>query len=140
MLTISANETLTGETQIIEVKPTFGLNESQVKDMLLESLKNSKEDMRDRLLAEAKIEAKRNILALESALKEDVNLVESKFVESAENQIKTLKKAIEGEDSKKINAEMEELEEFAKELAEIKMNQAINKSLIGKKIDQNLIN
>ncbi|MFT6332243.1 MAG: molecular chaperone HscA [Lentimonas sp.] len=136
LLTINASEALTGETQIIEVKPTFGLDEIQVRNMLLDSLKNSKEDMKERLLAEAKVEAKRNILALESALKEDRELINDSFAQSAENQIKALEKAILGQDSKKINVEVEELEEFAKEIAEIKMNQAINKSLIGKKIDQ----
>ncbi|MFT6077409.1 MAG: molecular chaperone HscA [Myxococcota bacterium] len=135
LLTISATETLTEETQIVEVKPTFGLDESQVKNMLLESLKNSKGDMNARLLAEAKVEAKRSILALESALKEDKESVDDKFIKSAQDKIKILETAIESGDSKKINAEAEELEEFAKTLAEVKMNQAINESLIGKKID-----
>ena len=95
--------------------------------MLLESLRNSKEDMGARLLAEAKIEAKRNILALESAFKEDQELVDDEFIKSAKEQINILEKAIANDDSKKINSEAEELEEFAKTLAEIKMNQAIKR-------------
>ncbi|MFT6106674.1 MAG: molecular chaperone HscA [Rickettsiales bacterium] len=136
LLTISATETLTGETQIIEVKPTFGLDEYQVRDMLLESLKNSKEDMNARLLAEAKIEAKRSILALKAAFKEDNDSIDDDFIGAANKQIKILEDAINIGDSGQINHQAEELEEFAKKIAEIKMNQAIKESLIGKNIDQ----
>jgi molecular chaperone HscA len=126
LLTISATETLTGETQIIEVKPTFGLDEYQVRDMLLESLKNSKEDMN----------ARRSILALKAAFKEDNDSIDDDFIGAANKQIKILEDAINIGDSGQINHQAEELEEFAKKIAEIKMNQAIKESLIGKNIDQ----
>ena len=71
LLIVNATEEMTGETQTIEVKPSFGLDESQVKNMLLDSLRNSKQDISERLLVEAKVEAERNILALQAELIED---------------------------------------------------------------------
>jgi molecular chaperone HscA len=136
LLTVSATEQLTGESQTIEVKPSFGLDENQVKNMLLESLKNSKSDMTQRLLVEAKTEAGRNILALKSALQEDSELADENLTQAIEAQISKLEKAVANDDQKQINLEAENLEKFAEQLAEKKMNKIINQSLVGKKIDE----
>jgi molecular chaperone HscA len=136
LLTVSATEQLTGESQTIEVKPSFGLDENQVKNMLLESLKNSKSDMTQRLLVEAKTEAGRNILALKSALQEDSELADENLTQAIEAQIAKLEKAVANDDQKQINLEAENLEKFAEQLAEKKMNKIINQSLVGKKIDE----
>ena len=127
---------MTDETQTIEVKPSFGLDESQVKNMLLESLKNSKQDISERLLAEAKVEAERNILALRAELIEDANLVDDNFVKETRVQISKLEEAIATNDQKQINLEAENLEKFAQQLAEKKMDKVIGETLIGKKINE----
>ncbi len=136
LLTVSATEQITQISQTIEVKPSFGLDDNQVKNMLLESLKNSKNDMAQRLLVEAKIEAERSILALESALMEDANLMDDNWLQATKKQIAKLSAAIKTEDQKQIHLEAENLEKFAEQLAEEKMNKMINQSLIGKKIDE----
>lgn len=135
LLTVSATEQITGETQTIEVKPSFGLDENQVKNMLLESLKNSKTDMTQRLLVEAKVEAQRNILALETALLEDSDSLDNDWLQAAKKQIAKLEEAVKNDDQKQINFEAENLEKFAEQLAEKKMDKVIGKTLIGKKID-----
>lgn len=136
LLTVSAIEQTTGQTQTIEIKPSFGLDQSQVKNMLLESLKNSKSDIEERLLAEAKIEAKRNILAFESALKEDSNLLGAEEISAAKKRITLLKNSIESNNQKQISSEMAKLEKYAEILAERKMNKVVGESLIGRKIDE----
>ncbi|MCE3255099.1 MAG: hscA [Rickettsiaceae bacterium] len=136
LLTVNATEQITGESQIIEIKPSFGLSEVQVKEMLLESLQKSKSDMKQRLLVEAKTEAKRNILALNSAIKEDENLLTKDEILAAKKQIGILEEAIKSDNQELINSEMEELEKHAEIVAEKKMNEVIGKTLIGKKIDQ----
>lgn len=136
LLTVSATEQITGESQTIEVKPSFGLNESQVKNMLLESLKNSKQDILERVLIEAKVEAKRNILALQSELVDDADLIDDEFLQATKAQIANLEIAIQADNHKQINIEAENLERFAEQLSEKKMNKVIGESLIGKKIDE----
>ncbi len=136
LLTVSATEEMTGETQTIEVKPSFGLDESQVKNMLLESLRNSKQDISERLLVEAKVEAQRNILALQVELIEDANLVDDDFVQATKAQISKLEAAIATKDQKQINLEAENLEKFAEQLAEKKMDKVIGETLVGRKIDE----
>jgi len=135
LLTVSATEQITGESQTIEIKPSFGLDENQVKNMLLESLKNSKADIAARLVVEAKVEAQRNILALEAAMLEDRDLLDEEWLLETKKQITKLTEAIKTNDQKQINFEAEKLERFAEELAEKKMDKIIGQSLVGKKID-----
>jgi molecular chaperone HscA len=139
LLTVSATEQTTGQKQIVEIKPSFGLDEIQVKNILLESLKNSKTDIAKRLLIEAKVEAQRNILALKASLTEDKDLFDkelsSPWLKKTWQQIAKLEEAIVNENQQQINIEAENLEKFAEQLAKKKMNKAINQSLIGKKID-----
>jgi len=136
LLTVSASEQITGESQTIEVKPSFGLDESQIKNILLESLKNSKRDITERLLAEAKVEAQRNILALKTQIIEDKDLIDDKFSQETKLQINKLEEVIAINDQKLINLEAKNLEKFAEQLAERKMNKVISESLVGKKINE----
>ena len=71
LLTVSAEERTTGVAQRIEVKPSYGLSHDDMADMLYDSLENAEADMTQRLLTEARVEARRNMLALEAALAKD---------------------------------------------------------------------
>ena len=57
--------------QRIEVKPSYGLSHDDMADMLYDSLDNAEADMMRRLLTEARVEARRNLLALDAALAKD---------------------------------------------------------------------
>ncbi len=85
---------------------------------------------------ESKIDAEGNILALEAALLEDRNLIDDKWLKETKKQIAKLREAIQNNDQTQINLEAENLEKFAEQLAEKKMDQVISQSLIGKKIDE----
>src|SRR5439155_2188894 len=74
LLTVSAEERTTGVAQRIEVKPSYGLSHDDMADMLYDSLDNAEADMMRRLLTEARVEARRNVLALDAALAKDGGL------------------------------------------------------------------
>jgi molecular chaperone HscA len=71
LLTVSAREKTTGVEQEVAVKPSYGLGEDDMANMLRDSMEHAREDMILRLLAEARVEAERAVLALESALAAD---------------------------------------------------------------------
>src|SRR6185437_8075013 len=75
LLTVSAEEKTTGVAQRVEVKPSYGLSHEDMADMLYDSLDHAEDDMARRLLTEARVEAKRNLLALDSALSKDGSLL-----------------------------------------------------------------
>src|SRR5690606_34053493 len=71
ILAVSAKELTTGVEQSITVKPSHGLTDEEVEDMLIASLENAEDDVMVRLAAEAKIEAQRVLHDLHKALEAD---------------------------------------------------------------------
>lgn len=136
LLTVSAKEKTTNQIQTIEVKPRYGLDDKQIKDILLESMKNAKSDIEERLLVEARVEARGNILLIESLLKESPNLLGSQEIEAIKAQIDLLKSILDSSDRHQIKIETENLEKIAINLAEEKMNLEISGVLKGKKIEK----
>ena len=135
LLTVKAEELITGQTQTIEVKSTYNLDQNQIKKILIKSNQTAKEDIKKRLLIEAKVEAQRNILAILAAIKEDGDLLQKSEIEEIENQIHKLQKEIELNDYIKIVKESEILEDLIKDFAGRKMDKYIGQNLSGKKID-----
>ncbi|MDA0902311.1 MAG: Fe-S protein assembly chaperone HscA, partial [Proteobacteria bacterium] len=122
LLTVSAQETITNQIQTIEVKPSYGLDDAQIKEILINSAKNAKDDIQKRLLIEEKVESERNILAIKAALKEDGSLLSQQEIEDIEKQIKSLETQLKTDDQKQIQQEAAKLEKLAKNFAEKKMN------------------
>ncbi|MCW5734414.1 MAG: Fe-S protein assembly chaperone HscA [Enhydrobacter sp.] len=131
LLTVSAEERTTGVSQRIEVKPSYGLSHDDMADMLYDSLDNAEQDMARRLLAEARVEARRNLLALEAALARDGALLSVEERELLDAARARLEKSIAGEDREEINAAAEALEALSKPFAERRMDRGIREALAG---------
>ncbi|WIM14276.1 Fe-S protein assembly chaperone HscA [Enhydrobacter sp.] len=131
LLTVSAQERTTGVAQRIEVKPSYGLSHEDMADMLYDSLEHAEEDMTQRLLTEARIEARRNLLALEGALARDGNLLSDEERGVLDEARRRLETAMAGEDREEINAAAEALEALAKPFAERRMDRGIREALSG---------
>ena len=71
LLTVTARELMTGTTQTVQVKPTFGLTEEEVERLVLESLDHADEDFEARDRAEARVELDRVLVSVRRALAED---------------------------------------------------------------------
>ncbi len=131
LLTVSAEERTTGVAQRIEVKPSYGLSHDDMADMLYDSLDNAEEDVARRLIAEAQVEARRGLLALDAALEKDGALLtpaERAEIDAARTRLLT---AIEGQDRDAITAAAEGLETLSKPFAERRMDRGIREALSG---------
>lgn len=71
LLSVSAREESTGVTASIEVKPSYGLSDTEIETMLRDSMQNARVDMEARRLREQQVEADRVLEALDSALQVD---------------------------------------------------------------------
>jgi molecular chaperone HscA len=131
LLTVSAEERTTGVAQRIEVKPSYGLSHEDMADMLYDSLENAEADMTQRLLTEAKVEARRNLLALEAALAKDGALLDGQERAQLDEGRTRLEAAMAGEDRDEINAAAEALETLSKPFAERRMDRGIREALSG---------
>jgi molecular chaperone HscA len=76
LLSVTAREQTTGVEAHIEVKPTYGLADTQISAMLQDAIGSSKNDMLLRSLREAQVDARRMLDATESALHEDAELLD----------------------------------------------------------------
>jgi molecular chaperone HscA len=131
LLTVSAEERTTGVAQRIEVKPSYGLSHDDMADMLYDSLENAEADMMQRLLTEARVEARRSLLALDSALAKDgalLNAEERAAIDAGRNR---LEGAMAGDSRDEINAAAEALETLSKPFAERRMDRGIREALSG---------
>jgi molecular chaperone HscA len=134
LLTVSAEEKTTGIKQVVSVKPSYGIEPEQMEKMLLESMENAKRDITERLLVEARVEANRAIIELDSALKQDGDLLLEGEWRRIERQVAVLRNAIADDDRDYIDAELQELGRIAQSFAERRMDRAINSALKGTKI------
>lgn len=131
LLTVSAEEKTTGIAQRVEVKPSYGLSHEDMADMLYDSLEHAEEDMTRRLLTEARVEARRTLLALDSALARDGELLSSEERAEMDAARMALQKAADGDDRDAINAAAEALEDLSKPFAERRMDRGIREALSG---------
>ncbi len=136
LLTVSATEQTTGQAQRIEVKPSYGLDEDTMARMLRESLERGAQDMEDRMLIEARVEARRALLALEAALKADGDLLEPAERAEVEAARVALQKAVDGADRDAINAAVEALDGATRDFAERRMDRGIRQALKGVELDR----
>jgi molecular chaperone HscA len=136
LLAVSAEERTTGVQQRIEVKPSYGLSHEDMADMLYDSLENAEADMTARLLTEARVEARRNLLALDAALAKDGALLDAAERAELDQGTARLESAIAGEDRDEINAAAEALETLSKPFAERRMDRGIREALAGKSVNE----
>ena len=84
-----------------------------------------------RLIAEARVEARRNLLALDAALAKDGTLLAAEERATIDEARARLEAAIAGDDRDEINAAAEALEALSKPFAERRMDRGIRDALSG---------
>lgn len=134
LLTVSATEKVTGIAQRIEVKPSYGISNEDVENIVEESYKHAREDHEERLLAESIISANREIDSLEKAFIETPNIVSEEEKEDIESRIEKLKLLIPSKDRGAITDATNELKEESENFTEERMNFILNESLRGKRV------
>ncbi len=136
ILNVTARDARTGKEQTVEVKPSYGLTEEQVESMIEESFEHAEDDMRERQVREARVEADNILAATEKAQKNEAWLA---LTDQERAEIEGAKRALEAvyhqPDYHAINAKIEELNRVTHKLAENMMNTAVRGALKGTKID-----
>lgn len=137
LLTVSAFNYANNSKLEVEFKPSYGLNQEQIKSILIESFKNADTDLKNRLKAEAITDANQDIRILTADLKAHPELISTQDKKKIETEIAQLQKLIAANsDLEKINEAKNKLEEIAHDFVLAKTNYVLNKSLAGKKADK----
>ena len=136
LLTVAATEKTTGVKAEIVVKPSYGLSDDEMADMLRASLVHARDDMEKRLLIEARVEAERVLRALEAALRADGALLEAAERRRIDAAIQRARQAVVGLDRDAINAAIDLLDRETHPFAQRRMDRAIAQALKGQSLDE----
>jgi chaperone protein DnaK len=136
ILNVTAKDMRTGESQSIEVKPSYGLSDAEVERMIEDSFKFAAEDVHARRLIEARLDADAVIATTEKSLTEGGHLIGQEEVVAIRAALSSLAAAKEGDDPRAIRARMADLEQAAKPLSVAMVDDSLKRALQGKKLHE----
>ena len=134
LLSVAAREQVSGVEANIAVKPSYGLSDEQIAQMLQSSFSTAEADMRARSVVEARVDAQRMILATQSALDADGDLLQSAERQEIDAAIEGLHAAAVTDDAARIEAQTKALAQATEAFAAQRMNRGIAQALSGKNI------
>jgi molecular chaperone HscA len=135
LLSVTALEKSSGVNTSIQVKPSFGLSDTEIVTMLKDSMKHAKEDISLRMLTEQKVEAMRVIESLQAALAYDGDLLEPAVREDLSLSIAALGEIAKGDDRDAIEAAIKQLDDKTQDFASKRMDNSIRAALKGQSVD-----
>ncbi len=134
LLNVSAREQGSGVEAQIDVKPSYGLSDQQIAQMLQDGFSTAQTDMRARALVEARVDADRLVLATRSALAADADLLAAGEGTTIEAAIAALQVSAAGDDAAVVEAASKALAQATEAFAAQRMNRGIARALSGKNI------
>ena len=135
LLNVTAMEKSTGVEAAIQVKPSYGLTDNEIANMIQDSINYAQQDKQVRMLAEQKVEAARVLESLQSALDKDADLLNEQQL----NQILIAKHQLQAvselDDSDAIKKHIKIVDNMTQEFAAKRMDRSIRQALTGHKVD-----
>ncbi|MGN6525395.1 MAG: Fe-S protein assembly chaperone HscA [Burkholderiaceae bacterium] len=136
LLSVSAREQGSGVEAAIVVKPSYGLGDEQVAAMLKEGFASAESDMARRSLREAQVEAERMILATESALAADGDLLAADERAAIDALLARVREAAAtAAEPRAVEAAVEALAAGTEGFAAARMNRGIREALAGRNVN-----
>jgi molecular chaperone HscA len=138
LLHVEAEEQSSGVKAQVEVKPSYGLAENEITQMLQASIEHAGEDIAARRLVEQQVDAARVIEALTAALQADGDVILNQGERAiVDNALAKLQQAVaNSQDADTVKAEIAELEKACEFYVERRMNSNIQKAMSGHSIDE----
>ena len=134
ILSVTAKENTSGIAQNIELKPSYGLSQTEINNMLENAFKNAEEDYKIRLLTETRIEAQNVIAGITKAMKETPDILNINEKESIMALINSLQNIIYTNNRDEILTKIEQLNKSAADFIEKHLNSGAKSLLEGKHI------
>lgn len=135
LLSVSAKETTSGVQAEINIKPSYGLSDTDMERLLLDGYKYAEEDKHLRHLHETKMEAERELEALAHAVTADSSLLNSSQLTQLQHAQKQLTDALKTDNIEHIEHTVKQLKQHSDAFAGLRMNRHIDHALKGTKLD-----
>ena len=134
LLEVSAREQSTGVQAKVEVKPSYGLSDAQIADMLQASFAAAGRDAAQRALHEEQVDAERLLDATRNAMRADSDLLSAEELDRIHAAMAIVAQASRGEDHLAIRSAIEQLAHVTESFAAQRMNRSIRRALAGKSV------
>jgi molecular chaperone HscA len=134
LLSVSAREMISGHEASIAVKPSYGLSDEAITQMLKDSAQHAKDDMQARALREQQVEARQLLEAVGNALQEDGGLLDSDSMAAIRASMEGVRFLLEGEDQTAIKRAVEALNQATLAFAQARMDKSVSGALKGHKM------
>ncbi|MFT4654891.1 MAG: molecular chaperone HscA [Patiriisocius sp.] len=136
LLSVTAMEKSTGVQAHIEVKPSYGLEESEILSMLSSSMEHAKDDMQVRMLKEQQVGAKRVLESMHAALGADgIDLLNKDERHVIDESLVVLTTLSDQDDIEAIKHQIEKVDGLSQAFANRRMDKAIKLALAGQSVD-----
>lgn len=137
LLTVSALEKESGVVASIDVKPSYGLSDGEIEEMLRASMEHASEDVQKRALAEQKVDGSRVIEAISSALQADGDQhLSTEERRDVDGLVDTLTASLEQDNSDAIKLAIEKLEAGSNQFVERRMNASVKQLMAGQELEE----
>ena len=137
ILSVAAKEETTGVEQKITVKPSHGLTDEEIEQMLLDSIDHAEDDMQKRLLAEQRVEADRLIMDGVKQLRENGDLLTAEERKDFENRLGQLRMLAKTETNyESLKNAITEVDGFARPFVEKILDRAMGKAAVGHRMEE----
>ncbi len=135
LLSVSAREQTTGVQAQIEVKPSYGLDDETITQMLRDSMANAKDDAAARARAEAKVEAEGLMVAVQAALDLDADLLDEAELSHIQSLMAQLHNSLPNHTADQIRAAVQALSHATDDFAARRMDRNIQRALGGVSVE-----
>lgn len=135
ILKIQAVELRSGVKQEVEVKPTYGITDDQVEQMLMDSITHAKDDVSQRMVIEARVEGEQMVSTVKKFMQKNADFLSEEEIAQTITYVAALKEALGGNDKDAIHKAIDTLNEYTRPFAERLMDVAISHAMKGKSIE-----
>ncbi|WP_145564666.1 Fe-S protein assembly chaperone HscA [Yersinia aldovae] len=136
LLSVTAMEKSTGVEASIQVKPSYGLSDDEIANMIKDSMANAQSDIGARKLAEQQVEASRVLESLQGALAEDAALLSEQESTAIAQAMAALQQQMQCTDPYAIEAAIKALDAQTQDFAARRMDASIRRALAGHSVDE----
>ena len=136
ILVVQAKELRSGVEQSIQVQPQYGLSDTEVETMLLDSITHAKDDIAIRALVEARTEGEQILQTTEKFLAKNASLLSQKELIATAEAMQALQLSLTMDDKDLIHKKVEELNDISRPYAERVMDIAVSAAMKGKTLEE----
>ncbi|MDC0864521.1 Hsp70 family protein [Rickettsiaceae bacterium] len=135
ILSVTARDKLTSKAHNIDIKPSYGMDEKKVNELLNEAFENAQEDHEAKLLIESRQSANNLIDSLEKAISETPDILSKKDMAEIKGEINSLQKIVNLNNRDNILIKIDSLNKLANIFIQKHLDKGVELYLKNKHID-----